>query len=122
MPCAHPATLLLDEFGLDTLAEDVARYVMKHERDLFFVKALDWASEHEFRCTLIPSVEPGTDPPEYSFVSYGSALREVVLGERFPKWQIPAARTMCDRRGIEVSQIQWRLGRPWPMPTRPASP
>jgi hypothetical protein len=111
-------TLLLDEFAMDTLASDVTQFVVDHERELFFVKALDWASEHEYRFTLRPTVEPGAVLPEYSFVDYGSSLREVLLGERFPQWQIPAVRAMCDRLGIEVSQIQWRMGRPWPMPTR----
>lgn len=113
------STLLLDEFELATLASDVAQFVVDHTRELFFVKALDWASEHEFRFTLMPNVDPDAVLPEYSFVDYGSSLREVVLGEHFPQWQIPAARAMCDRRGIQVSQIQWRMGRPWPMPTRP---
>jgi hypothetical protein len=114
------STLMLDQFGQNTLATDVARFLVERERDLFFAKALDWAGEHEFRFTLMPNSQPHAGLPEYSFVSYGSALREVVL-ECFPEWQIPAARAMCDRRGIEVSQTEWQMGRPWPMPTRPAS-
>jgi hypothetical protein len=114
------ATIRTNEFELENLAEQVAFYVVAHERDLFFAKALDWQSEHEYRFTLMPNAPAEGALAEYSCVDYGESLREVILGEHFPAWQIPAARAMCDRRGIEVSQINWRMGRPWPMPTRPA--
>jgi hypothetical protein len=114
------ASLQTNEFDLENLYQQVARFLVHHERDLFFSKALDWQSEHEYRFTLIPQRRAGEALAEYSYVDYGTSLREVILGERFPEWQIPAARAVCDPPGIPVSQLKWRLGRPWRVPTRPA--
>jgi len=108
------ATLNLDSFDLDNLAADVARFTVDHEQDLFFAKTLDWQSEHEFRFTLVPNEEPGLGRTGYVFVDYGASLIEVILGEKFPAWQIPAARDICGRNGVKLSQLLWENGRPWP--------
>jgi Protein of unknown function (DUF2971) len=114
------ASIRTDDFDLENLERQVAVFVVDHEHALFFSKALDWKSEHEYRFTLMPNVT-GKELPEYSYVHYGTSLREVILGERFPQWQIPAARAVCDPRGIPVTQLHWSHGRPWPVPTRPGT-
>jgi hypothetical protein len=110
------SALQLDQFHADRLPDDIARFVVDHEHDLFFVKTLDWQSEHEFRVTLIPNVQ-GDDG--YVHVPFGDAesVRAVILGERFPEWQIPAAKWVCEQVGVTLLALHWIHGLPWPLPT-----
>jgi hypothetical protein len=107
------STLVVDEFDGN---RGVARFVVDHEHDIFYSKTLDWASEHEFRFTLMPNEEHDRGD-YYVFVPYGSSLRAVILGEKFLAWQIPAAKNICDLHGdLELMWLQWKVGLPWPMP------
>lgn len=108
------STVDVDDFREeDDFNDDVARFVVAHEQELFFRKTLDWQSEHEFRITLTPDL--GSDA-EYVSVPYGGAesIRAVILGERFPTWQIPAAKWVCERCGVPLLQLQWLGGQPEP--------
>jgi hypothetical protein len=98
----------------DDFYDDVARFVVDHEQELFFRKTLDWQSEHEFRITL--TADLGSDT-EYVSVPYGGAesIGAVILGERFPTWQIPAAKWVCERCGVRLLQLQWLGGQPEPL-------
>jgi DUF2971 family protein len=106
----------LDDFrDEDDFPDAVVRFVVDHEQELFFRKTLDWQSEHEFRITLTANL--GSDA-DYVFVPYGGAesIRAVILGEQFPTWQIPAAKWVCERRGVPLLQMQWLGGQPEPGP------
>jgi hypothetical protein len=102
----------LEEDGFD---DAVVQFVVDHKEELFFRKTLDWQSEHEFRITL--TADLGSDA-EYVLVPYGGAasVRAVILGERFPTWQIPAAKWICEQRGVPLLQLQWLNGEPRPGP------
>jgi hypothetical protein len=102
----------LDDFlEEDDFDDAVVRFVVDHEQELFFRKTLDWQSEHEFRITL--TADLGSDA-EYVLVPYGGAesIRAVIFGERFPTWQIPAAKWICEQRGVPLLQLQWLNGEP----------
>ncbi len=49
---------------------------------------------------------------EYAYVSYRNALVTVMVGERFPKWQLAGAREVCDAAGVTLSRMLWDRGRP----------
>jgi hypothetical protein len=55
---------------------------------------------------------------DYVFVPYGGAesIAAVILGERFPRWQLPAATSACDQAGVELLQVQWDAAMPYPEP------
>ena len=48
----------------------------------------------------------------YAEVDDGDALVGVVIGERFPPWQRPAAIAMCSERGVRLGRMHWEHGRP----------
>lgn len=50
---------------------------------------------------------------EYALVNFGGALAAVVLGEDFPEWQVPGARSACgDHSAVHLNRIAWFNGRP----------
>jgi hypothetical protein len=75
-------------------------------KDLFFLKLLDWKSEHEYRF-----MEPGQDD-NYSSIQLEDTLAGVILGHRFPRWQVASALTICKDEGIDLSQVNWLMSRP----------
>jgi hypothetical protein len=85
---------------------DHARFVEQHHRDFFFVKALDWRSEYEYRFVVIA---PGD---EYLHVDYGDALVAVVVGEKFPGSEVLNARRACERAGARPLALKWASGGP----------
>ena len=105
--------LRLNDFREDQLHVDVADFVVDYQHDLFFTKTLDWQSEHEFRVTLMGD-EIAAEPILVPFGDAGS-VEAVILGERFPDWQFPAAKWACDQVGVELLRLHWKAGRPWPL-------
>jgi Protein of unknown function (DUF2971) len=84
----------------------VLNHVETHRDDLFFLKSDDWSTEHEFRVLLIDAED------EYVFAGYGEALRAVVVGEKFPEWQLAGASEICEQAGVELKKALWDRGRP----------
>jgi hypothetical protein len=94
------ATTLLQREGVTgtSLAQE---HVRRFAKEFFFSKLIDWESEHEYRF-----IEPGDDE-EYSYVDIGDTLISVIVGHAFPRWQEPAARTICHRAGLDLRQMSW---------------
>jgi hypothetical protein len=107
------STLILDQFR-DNVNTAASSYVVNHDKDLFFTKTLDWRSEYEFRVTLFP----GQINDDFVFVSYGGAesVVAVILGERFPQWQLPAAKSVCEKAAVALGQVKWEAGMPFAEP------
>lgn len=100
-------TLIDDRlFNASTRTQAVLDYLTTNRHDLFFLKSDDWTTEYEFR-GLLTSAED-----EYAFAEYGTSLRAVVLGEKFPEWQIAGAKQVCDAINVELKRIVWWNGRP----------
>lgn len=89
----------------------LAAFVREQHRALFFTKTLDWEGEHEYRIVHSPGDEP-TEP--YVFVPLGDPLPigGVILGERFPEWQLIAAQAACERASAPLYRLTWRGGVP----------
>lgn len=49
---------------------------------------------------------------KYAYADYGAALVVVVLGERFPKWQVAGAREVCEGANVVMARVRWMNGRP----------
>lgn len=94
----------------DALSDRVVKHVVKHLEDLLLLKTDDWRSEHEYRFVSLQK-EPG-----YRFVPYADTLRAVIVGERFPSWQVAGADTACIHAGAELRRLDWRGGFPSPRP------
>lgn len=107
---ARTLVAVLDGDGDRASAESIAQFVTENEQDLFFLKTDDWSSEHGFRLLL----DVASD--EYAFVGYADTLAVVMLGERFPEWQIPG-RWPCasvpesnSARSAGTSHVRGRFG------------
>lgn len=90
--------------------EALARYQTSHHTDLFLTKTLDWQSEHEFRFTVLRNY---AERDAHAFVRYETALRAVIVGERFPPELQRYAKAACERAGVELLRMHWKDGFPW---------
>ena len=86
----------------------VAQHIDRHYRDFYFLKTDDWASEYEYRILLAS----GTDEL-HAFIDYRDSLVAVVVGYRFPPYQLPGARALCDARGVQLRRMWWEGGHPF---------
>ncbi|MFT3866179.1 MAG: DUF2971 domain-containing protein [Solirubrobacterales bacterium] len=100
-------TLDLDELVGKVDSDLVARFIEAHHEEMFFRKALDWATEYEYRFLVTVPEHHGALQ-----IDYGDSLKAVVVGERFPGWERPAAHSACRQAGIEAMRLEWTLGRP----------
>jgi Protein of unknown function (DUF2971) len=102
----------IEALGREVAAEQVSSFIQDHYEPLFFHKVLDWQSEHEYRfCTV------GQDGDQV-FADIGNALYAVIVGERFPDWQRPAAIEGCTAVGARPLRLDWSLGEPSLRPLR----
>ena len=116
---SQAGAVLLDQFQEASLRDDIAHHVVRHFRDFFFLKTEDWATEFEYRFVFQRASEvPLANFVAWNLVSYDHALRYVVVGERFPDWQLPGARQVADTAGVELRRMQWQNARPYPAKVR----
>lgn len=96
-----------DLFDNTKLRAAVARHIDAHYQDFYLLKTDDWATEHEYRIVL------RSDTDGYRFVDYRDALVAVIVGERFPDWQIAGAGEVCVEAGVAFKTMWWERGRPF---------
>jgi hypothetical protein len=77
------------------------RHVERHIFDLFFTKLPDWESEREYRYVVLAEDE------DRNPVSFGDALRAVIVGESFPDSGLHVAQTVCANAGAELGKVRW---------------
>jgi hypothetical protein len=70
----------LDDFRDQDVFQETGRFVLEHQEELFYVKTLDWASEHEFRVTFLG--EPRA--ADHIHVPFSDAIEAVIVGELSP--------------------------------------
>jgi hypothetical protein len=99
-------TLMLDPALTGT--ELAQRHVQRHLGVFFFTKLVDWESEHEYRF-----VEP-SDDDDYSYVDIGDTLDAVIVGSRFPSWQLPGALACCMQAEADALRLSWDTNYPIP--------
>ena len=86
--------------------QQVSAYIERNHEVLFFHKALDWATEHEYRFSTTSSDQEGL------FVDYGQSLEAVIVGESFPAWERPAAIAACHCAAATPERLDWTMGAP----------
>jgi Protein of unknown function (DUF2971) len=91
----------LIEAGNGDLEAGLRKHLDAHAQELFFRKLEDWLTEREYRYVVL-----GEDPNEIR-APYGDTLCAVIVGERFPGWQIRGAAQVCSATGVDLRQIQW---------------
>ncbi len=96
----------LAEAGEGDIEQGMRMHLRDHAPELFFRKLKDWTTEHECRYLILGDHSPGRS------ISYGDALRAVIVGERFPPWQILGAANVCSAADAELRQIQWGASPP----------
>ncbi len=111
-PLAGPAGA--GEFVVDVEAMErlgVDRYVLSHLHSylarLFFVKALDWHTEAEWRAALF------VESSEESYISIEQALVGVIHGDAVSASMSEAIIRASDRPRVEHMGLYWRNGSPW---------
>jgi hypothetical protein len=70
----------------------------------FFEKFDDYASEQEYRFVVRAPRE------EYLQISFGSALKGVVLGAEFPSAELTPLFFLCAELGVALLRMEWRQG------------
>jgi hypothetical protein len=96
--------------------EAVIEYIETNRDDFFFLKSDDFETEYEYRVVLRTGEDPVgdiTDEEGYAYCGYGDALVAVVVGERFPDWQLAGARDACVPWGAQLRRMHWWQGRPF---------
>jgi hypothetical protein len=110
--------------GYGPRAEAVAEFVATNSDDFFFLKSNDFETEHEYRAVVMPGGK-GANAYEnqavsvkgdHVFIDYGDTLRFVIVGERFPNWQLLGANRACERANARLGKIGWQHGRPVAFP------
>jgi Protein of unknown function (DUF2971) len=103
-----PLRTIVDERIFDDArrTQVVGDLVERHREDFFLAKTLDWATKYEFRAVLLGAAD------DYIFVAFADTLVAVVVGEKFPKWQLPGARSVCETACAELRRVLWDKGRP----------
>lgn len=94
------ATTLTDRGGGDT-ARGYRAHLLENAEELFFRKVEDWSSEREFRYVLLDDDDDEVTVPF-------ERLRAVILGERFPAWQLPGAAALCETADALLLKMAWR--------------
>lgn len=103
-----PVRTLIDQriFDDKERTEAIDDYVNSRSDAFFFLKSDDFATEYEYRVVLAA----GDD--DYAYIDYDHALVAVVLGERFPDWQRPAAIHASSELAFKLGRMHWEHGRP----------
>jgi Protein of unknown function (DUF2971) len=94
------ATRILVE-GDGEVERGLRAHLLQHVDELFFRKLEDWRTEEEFRYVLLDSDDADIFVPIVG-------LRAVVVGERFPDWQLASAAKACEGAGIALLKMSWR--------------
>jgi len=118
--------LYLDDariFDSEQRGHAISTYIEDNSDDFFFLKSDDFETEHEYRAVVMPTDGFEAEPSEvlsiegdYAFVDYGDALVAVIVGERFPNWQLLGASRAAERAGARLGKIGWHQGRPIAFP------
>jgi hypothetical protein len=109
---ASGRTLDLGSIAGKVTTQLVADYIENNHDDLFFLKSDDWRTEFEYRFVVTAFEDSDVS------VEYGSALRAVIVGERFPDWQLPSAIESCKEADADPMRLDWSMGRPLPVDLR----
>jgi hypothetical protein len=88
----------IHEFGLDAV---VTRYIERYQRELFFEKHSDWASEAEYRWVFV-NPEPS---PVYLDVS--DAITGIVLGDAFLEARLDAVHHLASRHDLDLKRVRF---------------
>jgi hypothetical protein len=97
-----PLLLAGDMLSEEVSQERVSAFIEANHDSLFFLKALDWRSEYEYR--FVVTAPPGG---EGVFAEFGDSLVGVVAGEKFPDWQIAGALELAGRHESEALRLHW---------------
>ena len=87
--------------GAGDYKRGLENYLEKHAPELFFRKLLDWQTEQEYRYVVMG------DESGRMFVDYADTLRAVIVGARFPEWQVAGAAKVCQDAGVELRKMRW---------------
>jgi hypothetical protein len=109
---SEAGTVTFDQFREGALEDDVRRHVQAHYEDFFFLKTQDWESEFEYRFVFERAVEGGKYIPRFNYVSYDKALRSIIVGEKFPDWQLAGAAEVARSAEVELLRMEWEANRP----------
>jgi hypothetical protein len=99
-------SLKLDREAEGLTTEALAKHLTEHHRKLFFLKTLDWQTENEYRFVAITSGRAN------EYVPFSDALAAVVVGEKFPIWQVAGALETCKQAKVDALALGWFDYRP----------
>jgi Protein of unknown function (DUF2971) len=93
----------VDRDALEKERGYAARYIDDNHESLFFTKARDWETEHEFRFVALARDD------RLRSVKYGASLTAVIAGERLPEWEKTAVVAACNSAGAQALGVRWNV-------------
>jgi hypothetical protein len=110
---SKPDALMIsvDEIQRIGLSEAVDTHILKHWRDLFFVKSRDWEQEREFRWVVTGNAN------EDFYVGIEHSLVGIALGHLFPDALKVRVGQFAVSNSVTLAIMNWQNGVPQPHPT-----
>jgi hypothetical protein len=111
-------------FDAGQRADAVTQFIERNAHDFFGLKTDDFKTEHEYRIVIMTGDESVVTAPgspvsfegEFAHVACGAALVAVLVGERFPNWQLLGANRACERANVLLGKVGWKHRRPIAFP------
>jgi hypothetical protein len=97
--------------GVDAVIERM-RTAQHASTSLYYRKNFDWASEEEYRITVVRSYPTLADLEQPIFVPLASSLQAIVLGEQFPATELSVLRHRKGANAIPLFRCIWADGSP----------
>lgn len=107
----HELMILIDETSQVGIAATVRAHMSRHWKELFFLKARDWAYEREYRWLVIGNADKDV------FVNIENALVGIVLGDHFPRSLQVKVGQYAKESNVGVAIMNWKNGFPQPEPS-----
>jgi hypothetical protein len=98
-----------DQLREETAVEALTKHIVRHNRDFWFLKLLDWETEYEYRFVLFNPTVPSDQPID---IPFGPCLKGIVLGERFDNDDLDRIRELSAELDVPLVRLDWRGGRP----------
>jgi hypothetical protein len=97
--------------GVDKVVEGM-RTAQNAPKALYYAKNYDWASEEEYRITVVRSNPEESELDRPLVVPFTDALEAIVVGEHFPGTELSVIRHRKASKGDQLFQCHWIDGAP----------
>lgn len=91
---------------LDALTGVPIEYIIDNYENIFFQKHKDYRDEDEFRIVLVQKNKEDSFSSEL-FIDISNSLKLIILGDNFPKVNLPTIEHLTYKLGIDYKKLLW---------------